>query len=110
LDQAATVDGCGPIQIYLRIILPLSIPALATSAIFTFIWTWNDFFSNLLYLSSVSKYTISLALRAFMDVEGQSMWGPLFAMSIVSLLPVFLIFIFFQKYLIEGITTGGVKG
>jgi multiple sugar transport system permease protein len=110
LDQAATVDGCGPVQIYLRIILPLSVPALATSAIFTFIWTWNDFFSNLLYLNTTSMYTVSLALRAFLDAEGQSLWGPLFAMSLVSLIPVFLIFIFFQKYLIEGITTGGVKG
>jgi len=110
LDQAATVDGCGPIQIYLRIILPLSVPALATCAIFTFIWTWNDFFSNLLYLNTTSMYTVSLALRAFLDAEGQSLWGPLFSMSLVSLIPVFLIFIFFQKYLIEGITTGGVKG
>lgn len=110
LDQAATVDGCGTIQIYWRLILPLSLPALVTTAIFTFIWTWNDFFSQLVYLSDMKKYTVSLGLRAFLDASGESRWGPMFAMSIVSLVPVFAIFIFFQRYLIEGIAAGGLKG
>lgn len=110
LDQAAKIDGCGPIQIYWRIIMPLSIPALMTTMIFTFIWTWNDFFSQLLYISELDLYTVSLGLRMFNDSMGQSSWGPLFSMSILSLIPVFIIFIFFQRYLIEGITTGSVKG
>lgn len=110
LDQAATVDGCGPFQIYWRIMLPLSLPALVTTAIFTFLWTWNDFFSQLLYLSSIQKYTISLGLRMYMASDGEAVWGRMFAMSVVSLIPVFAIFIYFQRFLLDGITSGGVKG
>lgn len=110
LDQAATMDGCGAIQIYWRLVLPLALPALVTTAIFTFIWTWNDFLGHILYLSDAQKYTVSLGLRTFLDSQGDSQWGRLFAMSTLSLVPVFAIFIFFQKYLIEGITSGGVKG
>lgn len=110
LDQAAKIDGCGPIRMYVSLILPLTLPALVTSAIFTFIWTWNDFFSQLLYLSGIRMYTVALALRMFTDSTGDSSWGALFAMSILSLVPVFAMFIFFQKYLIEGIAAGGVKG
>lgn len=110
LDKAATVDGCGPVQIYWRLIMPLTLPALVTTMIFTFIWTWNDFFSQLLYISKVSLFTVALGLRAFVDSTGESAWGSLFAMSTLSLIPVFLVFIFFQRYLIEGITSGGLKG
>jgi multiple sugar transport system permease protein len=110
LDQAAKIDGCGPAKMYVHLILPLTLPALATAAIFTFIWTWNDFFSQLLYLSDIKRYTVALALRMFTDSSGDSAWGALFAMSILSLVPVFAMFIFFQKYLIEGIAAGGVKG
>lgn len=109
-DQAAKIDGCGPIKMYGYLIVPLTLPALVTSSIFTFIWTWNDFFSQLLYLSSIKTYTVALALRMFTDSSGDSSWGALFAMSILSLAPVFAMFIFFQRYLIEGIAAGGVKG
>jgi multiple sugar transport system permease protein len=110
LDQAAAIDGCGPIRLYWYLILPLTVPALITTTIFTFIWTWNDFFSQLLYISDIRLFTIALALRLFTDSMGESSWGALFAMSILSLIPVFLMFVFFQKYLIEGIAAGGVKG
>ncbi len=110
LDQSATVDGCGPYQTYWRILLPLSSPALVTTAIFTFIGTWNDFFSQLLYLNNIRKYTISMGLRLFLDSYGQSSYGALFAMSVLSLVPVFLVFIFLQKYLVEGVTAGSLKG
>lgn len=110
LDKAATVDGCGPIQIYWRLVLPLSLPVIVTTVIFTFIWTWNDFFSQLLYLNDAAKYTISLGLRLFLDSTSQSQWGPMFAMSTLSLVPIFLVFLFFQRYIIEGITAGGLKG
>mgnify|MGYP000869293788 CR=1 FL=1 len=110
LDQAATVDGCGPIQIYTRIIFPLLLPALVTTAIFTFIWTWNDFFSQLIYLSDPQKFTVTLALRSFLDSMGESSWGYLFAMSILSLVPIFLFFVSSQRLLIEGIATTGMKG
>ena len=109
LDEAARLDGCGHIRIYLRIMLPLSTPALATTAIFTFIWTWNDFFSQLIFLTKPAMYTAPVALRTFLDSSGQSSWGPMFAMSIVTLIPVFLAFLFGQKYLVKGIATTGIK-
>jgi multiple sugar transport system permease protein len=110
LLEAPRIDGCGTFQIYAFFILPLSIPALVTVAIFTFIWTWNDFFSQMIYLSSPGHLTISLALRLFIDATGESSWGGLFAMSCVSLIPLFVVFVVFQRYLIEGITTGSLKG
>lgn len=110
LDQAATVDGCGVYQIYLRIVLPLAMPALVTTTIFTFIWTWNDFLSQLIYISNPKLFTISLALRGFADATANSSYGSLFAMATVSLIPVFIVFIFFQKLLVEGISTSGIKG
>ena len=109
LDEAARLDGCGHGRIYLRIMLPLSLPALATTAIFTFIWTWNDFFSQLIFLVRPDMYTAPVALRTFLDSTGASSWGPMFAMSIISLVPVFLAFLVGQKYLVKGIATTGIK-
>lgn len=110
LLEAPRIDGCNTLQIYTHFMLPLSVPALVTVAIFTFIWTWNDFFSQMIYLSSPAKFTVSLALRMFVDATGQSSWGALFAMSCLSLLPLFTLFILFQRYLVEGITAGSLKG
>ena len=109
LDEAARIDGCGHFNTFLRIILPLMVPAVATTAIFTFIWMWNDFLSSLIYLIDPSMYTVPLALRAFLDSTGSSNWGAMFAMSIVSLIPVFLAFLFGQRFLIRGIATTGIK-
>ncbi|WNQ09909.1 carbohydrate ABC transporter permease [Paenibacillus aurantius] len=110
LDESATIDGCGQIQIYWRIVLPLAMPALITTAIFTFIWTWDDFFGALLYLNSANLYTVPLGLRLFMDSTGDSAWGPLLAMSALSLVPSMIIFFSCQKYFVEGISTSGIKG
>lgn len=110
LDDAAKVDGCGPFGIYWRIVLPLLVPALTTTAIFTFLWTYDDFFSQLIYLSDTGLYTIPLGLRLFLDSTGESSWGPMFAMSVVSLLPTFLFFLLFQRWIVEGISTTGLKG
>ena len=110
LLEAPRIDGCNTFQIYGYFIMPLSVPALVTVAIFTFIWTWNDFFSQMIYLSNPANFTVSLALRMFVDATGQSSWGSLFAMSCMSLIPLFTIFIIFQRYLIEGITVGSIKG
>lgn len=109
LDEAARLDGAGHWRIYSRIIMPLALPALATTAIFTFIWTWNDFFGQLIFLISPKMYTVSVALRTFIDSSGESAWGPLFAMSVVALIPVFCVFLFGQKYLVRGIATSGIK-
>lgn len=110
LDEAATIDGCNTFQIFYRIILPLITPALATSAIFSFYWTWDNLLGPVLYLNSPSKYTVSLALNMFLSNETVSNWGAMFAMSIVSLIPVFVVFFFFQRYVVEGISTSGLKG
>lgn len=110
LDDAAKIDGCGPWGIYWKIILPLSLPALATAAIFTFIFTWDDFFGPLVYLNDMNSYTVQLGLRSFVDSSGTSDWGALFAMSTLTLLPVFMFFVFFQRLLIQGIATTGLKG
>ena len=109
LDEAARMDGCSPWRIYWKIILPLSMPVLATAAIFTFIWTWDDFFGPLIYLSELRDYTVMLGLRTFTDSTGQSDYGGLFAMSVLSLVPIFVFFLFFQRLLIEGIATTGMK-
>lgn len=110
LDEAARIDGCGHPTIFARVILPLSKPALATTAIFTFIYSWNDFFTPLIYLTRTSLYTVPLALRSFIDATSYSAFGALFAMSVISLLPVLGIFIAFQRLLVEGIATSGLKG
>jgi len=110
LDESATIDGCGPFQIFFRIIMPLAFPALITTAIFTFIWTWDDFLSQLLYLNSPAQYTVPLGLRLFLDSSGESNWGPMLAMSVVSLVPSLIIFFSLQRYFVEGISTTGIKG
>jgi len=109
LDEAARMDGCSAWRIYRKVILPLSMPVLATAAIFSFIWTWEDFFGPLIYISNMKMYTVQLGLRSFVDSSGTSSWNELFAMSILSLVPIFLIFLFFQRLLIEGIATTGLK-
>jgi len=109
LDEAARIDGAGHPRIFAQIILPLMVPALATTAIFTFIWTWNDFFGQLIYLTDPDMYTVPLALRAFVDQQAGTNWGAALAMSVVSLLPVFLVFLFGQRFLLRGIATTGGK-
>ncbi|SDM80543.1 carbohydrate ABC transporter permease [Sediminibacillus halophilus] len=110
LDEAALIDGCSKWRLYRSVILPLSQPAIVTMSIFAFYWTWNDFFGQLIYLSNPELYTVSLGLSMFMTNMGETQWGNLFAMSILSVIPVFLIFLIFQRYLVEGIATHGLKG
>jgi len=109
LDEAARIDGAGHWRIFGQILLPLMMPALATTAIFTFLWTWNDFFSQLIYLTDPNLYTVPVALRSFIDAQGKSSYGSMFAMSVVSIVPLLLLFAFGQKYLIRGIATTGGK-
>lgn len=109
LDEAAMMDGCSWWRIYWKIMLPLSMPVLATAAVFTFIWTWDDFFAPLIYLNEMKQYTVMLGLRTFTDSTGESDFGGLFAMSVLSLVPIFVFFLLFQKLLIEGIATTGMK-
>jgi multiple sugar transport system permease protein len=110
IDEAAIMDGCGPWRIYWRIMLPLSTPVLATAAIFSFIWTYDDFLGPLIYLNDMRQWTVPLALRAFVDASGgQSLYGELFAMSTLSLVPVFIVFLAFQRLIIRGVALGALK-
>jgi len=110
LDESAYIDGYGKLGIYLRIIIPLSVPALVTTMLFTFLWSWDDFFNQLLYLLSPRNLTVPLGLRLFIDADGIANWGPMFAMSVVSLVPSFVLFFTLQKYFVQGISTTGIKG
>jgi multiple sugar transport system permease protein len=110
LDQAAKIDGAGPWKTFFYVILPLLKPALATSAIFTFIWTWNDFLTPMIYLQDPRNYTVPLGLNSFLDASGDSAWGAMFAMAVISLGPLFGFFLVGQKYLVQGIATTGLKG
>jgi multiple sugar transport system permease protein len=109
LDEAAMIDGCSPFKIYWAIIMPLSIPAMATAAIFSFIWTWEDFLGPLVYLNDMRDYTVPLALRSFIAQDSVTAYGQMFAMSILSILPIIVFFIIFQRLIIRGIAMSGLK-
>ena len=110
LDDAARIDGCGNLRIFLRIIVPLSLPAIGTTALFTFINAWNDFLGPLLYLNKSVRWTVPQGLNAFLDATGgTSSYGSLFAMATLSLVPLVGFFVAFQKLLVEGIATSGIK-
>jgi multiple sugar transport system permease protein len=109
LDESAMIDGCNKFTIYSRILFPLITPALMTSAIFSFYWRWEDFLAPLLYLSRPRLFTVSLAVRMFSDPTGETNWGAIFAMGSLSLVPSLIIFFIFQKYIVEGIATTGLK-
>ena len=110
LDEAATIDGCSKYTIYSHIILPLLKPSIVTTIIIQFYWKWDDYMGPLLYLNQPESYTASLAIKLFADAASTTDYGAMFAMSTISLLPVFLIFLFFNRYLVQGIGTSGLKG
>ncbi len=109
MDEAAIMDGCNPFQMFYRIMLPLVKPAISTVAVLSFMSSWSDFMGALLYLNKPSMYPVSYALKLFSDESGTN-YGPMFAMSVASLIPVLILFFIFQKSLVEGISTTGVKG
>jgi multiple sugar transport system permease protein len=110
LDEAASLDGCGALRTYWLIILPLARPALITTTIFSFIWSWNDFFTPLVYLNDTTKFTVPVGLSLFVDSSGGTSYGPMMAMSMLALVPVLLFFLAFQRLLVEGVATTGLKG
>jgi len=110
LGDAARIDGCGPIRAFAYVVLPLTRPALVTTAIFTFIWSWNDFLSQLIYLNTPKNYTLPLALRLFIDQTSQTSYGAMMAMSVLTLVPIALFFFAFQRLLVEGVATTGLNG
>jgi len=110
MDEAARIDGAGHVRIFFSIILPLIKPALITSAIFSFIWTWNDFLGPLLYVNSPEKYPLPIALRLYNDATSTSDYGATVAVSFLALLPILIFFIVFQRFLVDGVATQGLKG
>lgn len=113
LDEAARIDGAGHVRIFASIIVPLMRPALITSAIFSFIWSWNDFMGPLIYINTPEKYPLPLALNLLNAQSaggGAAEYGTMMAMSVLSLLPVMIFFAFFQRYLVDGVATQGLKG
>lgn len=110
LDKSALIDGCNSFQIFYHIIVPLSKPAIFSVIIFQFVWRWNDFFNPLIYINSVKKFPVSLALRAALDIADTVHWDQIIAMSVLTMVPPVVIYILAQKYFVEGIVTTGLKG
>ncbi len=109
LCEAARIDGMSEYKIYASIMLPLSKPALSTLVIFTFVNTWNDFLGPLIYLTSDSKKTLQIGIKMFIS-QYSAEYGLIMAASVLSLIPVLIVFMSLQKYFVAGITTGAVKG
>ena len=108
LEEAAIIDGCSTLGIFVRIFLPLSRPALATAAVFAAMGAWNDFLGPLLYLNSEHLFTLPLGLASFQQTHGTK-WNLLMAASVMMILPVIALFFMAQRQFIEGITLTGIK-
>ncbi len=109
LCEAARIDGMNEYLIYAKIMLPLSKPALSTLTIFTFVNTWNDYLGPLIYLKTETKKTIQLGLRMFIG-QYSAEYGLIMAGSVISLIPVIIVFLFLQRYFVEGVASTGLKG
>jgi len=111
LDESAKIDGCGPLRIFISILLPLLKPAVFSVGLFQFLWTWNDFFNQLIFINSPSRFTLALGLRLSIDASTEAVrWNEVMAMAVVSILPLFILFFVAQRYFVEGIATSGIKG
>jgi len=110
LDEAASIDGAGHVRVYFSVILPLLRPALITTTVLTFMWIYSDFLRQLVYLNDNTRYTVPLGLNAFVDRASGSSYGGLLAMSVVTLLPMLVVFLVFQKRLVDGVANSGIKG
>lgn len=110
LDESAYIDGCSTFRTLVSILLPLMKPALFSAGLFQFLWTYNDYFNSLIFISSQKMYPIFLALRMSLDSESVVNWGKVMAMAFVAVLPVMILFFAAQKYFVEGIATSGLKG
>lgn len=109
ISQAAIVDGASHFQIFAKIIVPISKPAIATLAMLKFIWTWNDYMNPMIFLSSAEKYTLQIAMRSFSSEYGEQ-YGATMAAAVLAIMPLLILFLVCQKNVIEGISVGAVKG
>lgn len=111
LDESAMIDGCSSMRILVSILVPLMKPALFSAGLFQFLWTWNDFFNQLIFLNSPSKYTLSLGLRLTVDASTEAVkWNEVMAMSVCSIAPLVILFFLCQRYFVDGVATSGLKG
>ncbi|MBB4955423.1 oligogalacturonide transport system permease protein [Agrobacterium vitis] len=110
MEEAARVDGANSWQVLVFIVVPMLAPALISVCLFQFMWSMNDFLGPLIYISSVDKFPVSLALKLSIDTTEAFEWNRILAMSVVTILPALIVFFISQKYFIEGISSGGVKG
>ncbi len=110
MEEAATIDGCNPLQLLLYVIVPLLKPAIVSVIVFQFIWTMNDFMGPLIYLSSVEKYPVSLALKMTIGASEEVEWASAIAISVVALLPSVAVFFAAQKHFIDSAASSGIKG
>lgn len=109
-DESAKIDGCSAMMILRKIILPLLKPALFSAGLFQFIWTWDDFYNQLIFINSPRKFTVALGLRLAIDSSTETVqWNEVMAMSVCTIIPLFVIFFACQKYFVEGITSSGIK-
>lgn len=109
-EEAAWIDGASNLRVLRMIFLPLAKPALITICLWSFMGTWNDLLGQLIYIDSQDKYTIQLALASFSSMTGETLWGPLMAASFMALIPVIVLLLYAQKYFMEGVKMGGIKG
>ncbi len=109
LEDAAIIDGCGPLRILLNVFIPLAKPAIATLSVFAFMWSWNNYFWPLLIIDSTEMRTIQLGLALF-RTEGGIQWGEFMAGTVVATLPILIVYFIAQKQFIKGITLTGMKG
>lgn len=109
LEEAASIDGCGTLRMFAVILLPNILPGVLTAAIFAFIGAWNEFFFALCFMKSPENMTLSMTLYTYIGLSGQSRDGMLAAASLFSSLPGIILFGFFQKYYVSGMTEGAVK-
>ena len=110
MEEAARVDGANTLQTLIYIVVPMLMPAIISVCLFQFMWTMNDFLGPLIYISTVEKYPISLALKLSIDATEAFNWNSILAMTVLALTPSLVVFFLAQKSFIEGISTGGVKG
>lgn len=109
-EEAAWIDGASNLKVFRMVFLPLAKPALITICLWSFMGTWNDLLGQLIYIDSQAKYTIQLALASFSSMTGETLWGPLMAASFMALIPVLILLLYAQKYFMEGVKMGGIKG
>lgn len=110
MEEAARVDGANAIQTLIYVVVPMLMPAIISVCLFQFMWTMNDFLGPLIYISSVEKYPISLALKLSIDTTEAFNWNQILSMTVLALTPSLIVFFLAQRHFIEGISTGGVKG